>query len=266
MIWLKDGYWTEIENYEVKPSVKLNEITQCIGVAYTFADSTTERQHLNSSNPGYDGFDVPFSYFYKGNMDSLSTHGEDLHLRVDPLSGMSATHWPEAELALLLGKNHQIRGYCLANDLTAASIERRNDGLLADQTYSAKVWNKCGSIGPKFVPPEEIGDLNMMSIGLRIQRSEKTIYNATYSLSLKNREFNSIPAAIIEKRNSYSGTPPLSKRIALDSEGQLTEGTIIMLGTGIIVDSDCYCEHGDIITVYCEGIGELTNRVITKPL
>ena len=43
--------------------------------------------------------------------------------------------------------------------------------------------------------------------------------------------------------------------------GLLPAGTAIMLGAGVIVPSRAYCQVGDVITVSCPQIGELSNTV-----
>lgn len=254
---------TLINSFELQ--VNHNDISQVIGVAYTFEESRIKRQHLESAVPGFDGIGLPFSYFYKGDPKNVNGHEENIYLRSDPASGKIATHWPEAELAMLLGKNHEIMGYCLANDLTAASLEVQDNNKLIDPTYQAKVWDRCGSYGPKFVSFDEHFDFDLVTIGLKIRRDEETIFNSQYSLALRNRNFACIPTAIIDKYNNYSTMVPKSKQIIIDKNGYLPEGTLIMLGTGLIVDSECYCAPGDIITIYCDSIGELTNTVLVAP-
>jgi 2-keto-4-pentenoate hydratase/2-oxohepta-3-ene-1,7-dioic acid hydratase in catechol pathway len=47
----------------------------------------------------------------------------------------------------------------------------------------------------------------------------------------------------------------------VDESGRLPAGTVILLGTGLIVPPEAYCQAGDRITVSCPGLGELSHVV-----
>jgi fumarylacetoacetate (FAA) hydrolase family protein len=236
-------------------------LVQCIGVAYTFHTSTRARTQLTSANVGHGTSQLPFSYFYKGSLNNLSGHGGHLCLRRDPSTGELAVHSPEPELAMFLGERHNVIGYCLANDLTATSLEGRGGCGDVDWTYLAKVWMGCGSYGPSLLSAEDIKSINAVTIGMRIVRSGQIVFDSIYSVSDRNREFSSIPNAIISKYHGYGGVLPLSKRVIFDDEGFLAAGTLIMLGTGLVVSGEYHCRVGDVITVYSDEFGELSNIV-----
>lgn len=236
-------------------------LVQCIGIAYTFHSSTRARAQLASASVAHSIFEIPFSYFYKGNLDNLSGHGGDLFLRNDPSTGEVAVHSPEPELAMFLGEQHSIVGYCLANDLTATSLEGRSGGGGEDSTYIAKVWMGCGSFGPDIVSAADIKSIDAVTIGMRILRSGLVVFDSVYSMSERNREFASIPNAIVDKYNSYGGNLPLAKRVIVDQDGFLPAGTLIMLGTGLEISGEYHCRAGDVLTVYSEIFGELSNVV-----
>jgi len=236
-------------------------LVQCIGVAYTFHSSVHARAQLASAHAGHGASNIPFSYFYKGNLDNLSGHGGDLYLRSDPATGEMAVHSPEPELAMYLGEQHSVVGYCLANDLTASSLEGRSGCGMVDSTYVAKVWMGCGSFGPGIVSAADIRNVDAVTIGLRILRRGVAVFDSAYSVSDRNRELGSIPNAIVEKYNSYGGDLPVAKRVIVDQDGFLPEGTLIMLGTGLDVSGEYHCRVGDVLTVYSEALGELSNVV-----
>jgi len=236
-------------------------LVQCIGVAYTFHSSVRARAKLASAREGHGASDIPFSYFYKGNLDNLSGHGGDLYLRSDPATGETAVHSPEPELAMYLGEQHSVVGYCLANDLTASSLEGRSGGGMGDSTYLAKVWTGCGSFGPRIVSAADIRHVDAVTIGLRILRRGVAVFDSVYSVSERNREIDAIPETIVEKYNSYGGDLPLAKRVIVDQNGFLAAGTLIMLGTGLDVSGEYHCRVGDVLTVYSEAVGELSNVV-----
>lgn len=240
-------------------------IAQVIGVAYTYQVSLAVRRSLtrkltahHSSQIGY------FSYFYKGDSTSLAATNEDLYLRTDPITGEVAKHWPEPELAVLLGERHEIIAYTLANDLTAITIEARGRTQEIDGTYLGKAWFRSGSLGPQFVAASTIIETSGLLIGLKVVRSGRTIYEQSYSTSKRIRPFNEIPGAIVSYHDELGIHLPPSKRIAVSAEGFLPPGTVIMLGTGLIVQQRHLCEPGDIITVYNSNIGELTNAVVAR--
>lgn len=241
-------------------------IVQVIGVAYTYRPSLMVRRHLTKDVDAYHSAKhAKFSYFYKGDALSLSGHGGQLQLRTDPATGGLAQHWPEPELAMLIGHNHEVVAYALANDLTAIGIEARGRTEQQDSTYLGKVWAGSGSLGPRFVPASEIKDPEQLTIGMAIVRDGRTIYNQQYSTARRSQPFTTIPDAVVSCYHQFKDGLPLSKRISLSPSGQLPAGTVIMLGTGLIVRPEYYCQPGDVLTVYCPDIGELTNTVMPMP-
>lgn len=238
-------------------------IKQIIGVAYTYQPSLAMRHHLTQSITAHHSSQYSkFSYFYKGDSRSIVRHREELYLRLDPLSGQTAEHWPEPELAALLGENHEIRAYTLANDLTAFKIETRGRTDEVDGTYLGKAWNRSGSLGPRFVAASDLGDTSKLEIGLNVVRQGRTVYNQSYSTSRRLRPFDEIPKAIVAYHKQFGSSLPPSKRIVVGPDGFLPSGTVIMLGTGLIVNRNYLCEPGDSLSIYCTSIGELNNTVV----
>ena len=195
-----------------------------------------------------------FSYFYKG--DSITVIGtrEDLKLR-DRIN----SHWPEAELAIILGRGHEIIGYMLSNDFTAIGIETQGRTKDFDGTYFGKVWKGSCSLGPRIVSPNEL-DTDNLDIGLRIERIGQTIYDNKYNTKQRKREFRELADMVVQYYRGFGNNPPPSKRI-LTEAGFLLEGTVILAGTGLIVPQRCHSQIGDSITIYSKPFGELQNRV-----
>jgi hypothetical protein len=242
----------------------LSCVTQVIGVAYTYQPSLAVRRHMTQGTSAYHSSQTSdFSYFYKGDSQSIVRDSQELYLRGDLFTGGLARHWPEPELAALLGERHEIIAYTLANDLTAISIETRGRTNEMDGTYEGKVWNRSGSLGPQFISASVIRDPSKLTIGLKIEREGRVIYDRRYSTSRRLRPFNDIPDAIVSCNKCYRESPPPSKRIKLDREGFLISGTVVMLGTGLVVSERHSCERGDFLTVYCSAIGKLRNAVTT---
>ncbi|HEX6719502.1 MAG TPA: fumarylacetoacetate hydrolase family protein [Pyrinomonadaceae bacterium] len=246
-------------------SILETPIVQVIGVAYTFRPSLMVRRHLTRNLAAYHSAqNDTFSYFYKGDSSSIVSDGEDLTLRKDPITGALVQHWPEPELAVLLGNNHEFIAYTLANDLTAIGVETRGRTKLQDNTFFGKVWAGSGSLGPRFVAASMIRNPEQLVIGLSIKRGGKTILNQQYNTARRSLSFNSIPSAIVVCYRKFEDRVPQSKQICLSPSGELPAGTVIMLGTGLIVRREYYCRPGDVLTVYSPDIGELTNLVTSE--
>jgi fumarylacetoacetate (FAA) hydrolase family protein len=243
---------------------RFKTIIQVLGVAYTYLPSLVVRRHLTEATTAYHSSKHSrFSYFYKGTPPSVVGDQQELHLRIDPATGVLAKHWPEPELAILLGSHHEIIAYTLANDLTAINIEARGRSEDVDNTYVGKVWNGSGSLGPQFISASAISNASNLMIGLKIIRRGHTIYDQRYSTSRCLRPFSAIPDEIVACYKQFNNHLPLSKQIMIDEEGFLPSGTVIMLGTGLIVQRKYFCEPGDRLIVYCSCIGELVNSVGT---
>lgn len=238
------------------------EIVQVIGAAYTYRPSLAMRRRLaEATGAHHSSTHSDFSYFYKGDRNSLARHSQLLYLRRDPISGEIAGHWPEPELAILLGERHRIIAYTLANDLTAITIEARGRTENLDGTHVGKVWHRSGSLGPVFVRATAIEDVSKLVIGLKIIRRGNIIYDQRYEASRCIRPFSEIPDAVVAYSKKFGDSLPPSKKIMISPEGFLPQGTVVMLGTGLIMRRECFCEPEDSLTVYCSHIGELTNTI-----
>lgn len=234
-----------------------SKISQIVGCAYTYQGSLGVRKRLTASlkekGIHHSSQERDFSYFYKGNSETVVGDGVDLKLRDEANS-----HWSEAELAILLGQRHQIVGYTLANDFTAIGIEAQGRTQEFDGTYLGKVWQGSCSLGPRFVSPQIPAD--NLEIRLRIERDGKLIYDNTYNTSRRRRNFDELAELVVKYHREFGSNVPHSKRIRIEN-GFLAEGTVILTGTGLIVPERCYSQKGDYIIVSSQPIGELRNRI-----
>ena len=238
-------------------------ILQVIGVAYTYQPSRAMRRRLTANLTRHHSSQTQdFSYFFKSEPEHVVRSGMPLRLRAGLDGEESVPHWPEPELVVLLGPDHEPVGYTLGNDLTAFAIEARGRDERFDGTYFGKCWPGSCALGPRFVTPEELGDDGAVEITMRITRGGERIYQYVYSTSRRTRAFSTVPDLVVEHYGRYLSDPPPSKRVRMDpGGGRLRAGTAIMLGAGVIVPSRAYCQEGDVITVSCPQIGELTNTV-----
>lgn len=239
-------------------------ISQVIGCAYTYRPSQGVRNVFSkdrmdhSSHQGKNAF----SYFRK--VDSINDIVDDnqtLILRSHPKTNAITDHWYEPELAILLGENHSIIGYSLANDLTASTVEFEPSTPDYDPTYYGKCWKGSCGLKLKFHKPEEIGELDNIEICLRIYRKDTVIYDNSYSISQRLREFVDFPSLIFKRLSDFTNIIPESKKILIDRYGFLHFGTILLTGTGLIIPKRCYAQDNDFVTVYSKQLGTLSNKV-----
>ena len=231
-----------------------------VGVAYTYDTSRAARRELTRDQPEHSSQTGTFSYFVKCRLGEASPHGGKLRLRPNA----AVPHWPEAELAALLGAEHEIVAYTLANDFTAFTVETGAGAGDSDNTYLGKCWPGSCGLGPGFVPAAELGSVDDLPVTLRIERDGRRIYAETYRTSSRRFEFSEVADLIVRRRKGFGEAAPRSKRVRLDESGRLPAGTVILLGTGLIVPPEAYCRAGDRITISCPGLGELSNVVIRR--
>ena len=229
--------------------------------AYTYDTSRAARRRLTRDKREHSSWTDAFSFFVKCRLGETSPHGGELRLNPRLPDGGAPLHWPEAELAALLGPGHEIVAYTLANDFTAFTAETGGGAGDRDNTYLGKCWPGSCGLGPVFVPATELGPVNDLPITLRIERGGRTIYVDTYRTSSRTREFSEVAELVVRKRERLGEAAPRSKRVHLDESGRLPEGTVLLLGTGLIVPPEAYCRAGDRVTISCPGLGELSHVV-----
>jgi len=164
---------------------------------------------------------------------ALAAHGEDI---IYP--GISSRVDYEAELAIIIGKmacnisaeeaGHVILGYSCFNDLTARDLQKK-DG----QWTRAKSFDTFAPLGPWIemdIDPSNL-EISMLQNDRVVQDSltSDLIFNVNHIVSCVSRVMTLNPGDVIA-----TGTPS---------------------GIGPV-------EHGDILTVRIQGIGELQNRVV----
>src|ERR671927_192125 len=191
-----------------------------IGVAYTYDTSRAARRELTRDQPEHSSQTGTFSYFVKCRLEEASPHGGKLRLRPNG----PAPHWPEAELAALLGPEHEIVAYTLANDFTAFTVETGAGAGGRDKTSLGKSWPGSCGLGPTFVPAAKLGPVDDLPITLRIERGGRRIYAETYRTSSRRFEFSEVADLIVWRREGFGEGLPRSKRVHLDESGRLPAG------------------------------------------
>lgn len=146
---------------------------------------------------------------------------------------------PEPELAVLLGKNGQILGYTLANDVSAWDIERENPLYLPQ----SKVYTGCCALGPVFVTPDQLPDPYNLEITCAVTRGEETIFTGSVSTSRLARKIEYLVGYLLRSN-------------------PVPSGSVLLTGTGIIVKEDAALQPGDVVIISTPQIGELRNSAV----
>lgn len=152
----------------------------------------------------------------------------------------SDSNWqiPEPELTLILGKDCDIIGYTLGNDMSCRDIEGENPLYLPQ----AKVWKNSCSIGPAILIPETIESPYSIDLTCRIFRNNELIFEGHANTSQLKRTLDE-----------------LVKYLVFDND--LLPGTALMTGTCIVPPNDFTLHSHDQIEIFSTQIGSLKNEV-----
>ncbi len=171
--------------------------------------------------------------FFKATAWRCSGPGEPIGRRRD--STFTAA---EPELALVLGRSGRVLGYTLANDVSAWDIERENPLYLPQ----SKIYNGCFAFGPVIVTPRDLADPRALVLRCRILRAGREVFRGEASTALIKRPLEEIVSFLLRSN-------------------ELRTGTVLSTGTGIIQPVEVGLEEGDVVTVSCAELGELSNPV-----
>jgi 2-dehydro-3-deoxy-D-arabinonate dehydratase len=169
--------------------------------------------------------------FYKGSARFCVGTNQAIGIRPD--SKFTA---PEPELALVLGSNGAIVGYTIANDVSAWDIERENPLYLPQ----SKVYTACCALGPVIVTPDEISDPYQLTIEMTVNRGDQVTFSGKVSTSELNRKFEQLLSYLLRAN-------------------PVPAGSILLTGTGLIVQEKAALAPGDTVTISIPGIGVLAN-------
>jgi 2-dehydro-3-deoxy-D-arabinonate dehydratase len=209
-----------------------------VGVTYK-RQATEHDNDLRKKKKKYDSL-YQFVYenaraevFFKGLSRTIVGPYDDLWLRPD-----SQLTMPEAEMVLVFGKNENVVGVTLGNDLTAWDIESECPLYL----NQAKIWTGSGSIGPYIVPIENIPNLYDLDLLCEVSRDGETVLNSGGNTSGLKRT--------IEELSYY-----------LCMANPVEPGTIFYTGTACVIDHEFSLKEKDIVKVSCPLIGVMKNSV-----
>jgi len=144
----------------------------------------------------------------------------------------------EPELAYVLGKDKEIVGFIVCNDVSAWDIERENPLYLPQ----SKIFYGCCALGPVLSLQLEVQNPYNLDISCRIIREGKTIFSG---------EINSSKI----KRNFVELTDFLCR------DNPVPVGTVMTTGTGIMIPNKYALIAEDVVEIEIERIGKLSNPV-----
>lgn len=218
----------------VKP-IDEQEIWAC-GVTYRMSREARMRESGEPTLYGrvYDA-ERP-EVFFKGNARRTVTSGRQVGIRED-------SEWdvPEAELTVLLAPDGEIWGYAVGNDMSSRDIESQNPLYLTQ----AKVYNRSCALGPMI---RVASDYDVMGKEVRctIAREEEVVFQGRTTTAEMKRSLRDL-ARYLFRCNSFPN------------------GVFMMTGTGIVPPDSFTLQDGDTVRIEIEGIGTLTNSVVTVP-
>ncbi len=169
--------------------------------------------------------------FFKGTSRVCVGSGERIGIRTD--SSFTA---PEPELGVVIGASGTILAYTLGNDVSAWDIERENALYLPQ----SKVYDACCSLGPVLVTPDEMPDPYSLQMSCQIMRDGEVTFSGSVSTSKLRRTFEELVGYLT--RSNKVPTP-----------------TVVLTGTGIIVEQESALQPGDVCTISVPQIGTLSN-------
>ncbi|MEJ5170231.1 MAG: fumarylacetoacetate hydrolase family protein, partial [Fimbriimonadales bacterium] len=156
----------------------------------------------------------------------------------------------ECELAVVIGRDARnvpaaqalecVLGYTAANDVSARDWQMRRSGR---QWCRAKSFDTFCPLGPCLVTRDEIPDPGSLRLGTRL--NGETVQDWTTS-------------------DLIFDVPRLIEFLSADTT--LLAGTVILTGTphgvGMARQPPLWLKPGDVVTVWVDGVGELTNPVV----
>ena len=145
---------------------------------------------------------------------------------------------PEPELGVVIGGSGTILGYTLGNDVSAWDIERENALYLPQ----SKVYTACCSLGPVVVTPDEIPDPYALEMTCTITRDGRETFRGSASTGSLRRKLEDLVECVAKCQ-------------------ELPAPTVVLTGTGIIVEQDAALQPGDICSIRVPEIGTLENPV-----
>ncbi len=157
----------------------------------------------------------------------------------------------EAELVIVIGKTGRkiseaaamdyVAGYAVGHDVSARDWQLEKDGK---QWMAGKTFDTFAPVGPVLVTKDEVADVH--NLGIKLRLNGKTMQNSN------TKEFIfSVPQMV-----AY-----ISQIVTLEPGDMIFTGT--PPGIGHALSPQVYMKAGDVAEVEIDGLGTLTNPVIS---
>ncbi len=173
--------------------------------------------------------------FFKATCRRTVGNGDPIGIRYD-----SEASVPEPEVAIVVNKFREIIGFSICNDMTARTIEGENPLYLPQ----AKSYLGSTSLGPDITLAWLAPSAADMSIHAEIKRGSEIVWQADTALSGLNRTLPDLVDYLFRCQT-------------------FPDGVILSTGTGIIPPLEFITKEGDVISITVNGLGLLSNPVVT---
>lgn len=173
--------------------------------------------------------------FFKAPAWRVVTDAEPIGIRED-----SQIDVPEAELALVLSSRGEIVGYTVCNDMSSRDIEGENPLYLPQ----AKVYAGSCALASGIRLATDVPDPYALGVRATIERAGSAVWSAETSTARLHRKLTELVEALFR---------------AID----FPDGAVLSTGTGIVPDLGFTTLAGDVVTVAVDGVGTLTNTVVS---
>jgi 2-dehydro-3-deoxy-D-arabinonate dehydratase len=229
----KDGAFRTTSWEELRPRLAVPvDAPEVWGAGVTYRRSADFREEGTGFYDRVYSAERPELFFKASAWRSVGT-GAAIGRRAD--SSFTAA---EPEIAIVLDRAGRILGFTLANDVSAWDIERDNPLYLPQ----SKVYNACFAFGPLIVTPDEIKDPYALALRCRVTRGDREVFAGEASTGQLKRRFEEIVLWLLRSND-------------------IRTGTVLSTGTGIIQPLGAGLEVGDVVTLSCPELGELSNPV-----
>jgi 2-dehydro-3-deoxy-D-arabinonate dehydratase len=207
------------------------------GVTYQRSKEERERESAGAAR----FYDLVYSaprpeLFFKAPAYRVSGPGERVHIRRD-----SKWNVPEPELALVISPALKLVGFTIGNDMSSRDIEGENPLYLPQ----AKFYDHACAVGPCITLVDAMPKPDDTTIGLKIERAGRTIFDGATKVSAMKRSFQELIKW-------------------LGRETSFPHGAILLTGTGLVPPDDFTLAVADVVHIDITGIGRLTNVVQTR--
>jgi 2-dehydro-3-deoxy-D-arabinonate dehydratase len=173
--------------------------------------------------------------FFKATCRRTVGNGDPIGIRYD-----SEASVPEPEVAIVVNKFREIIGFSICNDMTARTIEGENPLYLPQ----AKSYLGSTSLGPDITLAWLAPSAADMTIHAEIKRGSEIVWKADTALSGLNRTLPDLVNYLFRCQT-------------------FPDGVILSTGTGIIPPLEFITKEGDVISITVNGLGVLSNPVVT---